>query len=106
MRGELDFEQSLARRVALLRGLEVSVMERVAARLRLTEGAERLAGALKRFGYKTAIISGGFAFFGRHLQQKLGIDYVRTNDLEVEGGRLTGRVKGEVINAARKAEVL
>lgn len=106
MRGEVDFEQSLTRRVALLRGLDVSVMERIAGRLRLTEGAERLAGALKRFGFKTAIISGGFTYFGQHVQQKLGIDYVRTNDLETEAGKLTGRVKGEIINAGRKAELL
>ena len=81
-------------------------MQRVAQRLRLTEGAERLAAALKRFGYKTAILSGGFNYFGRHLQQRLGIDYVRTNDLEVENGRLTGRVKGEIVDAQRKAELL
>jgi phosphoserine phosphatase len=72
----------------------------------MTEGAERLIAALKSFGYKTAIISGGFAYFGHHLQRRLGIDYVRTNDLEIVGGVLTGRVKGEIINAQRKAELL
>jgi phosphoserine phosphatase len=106
MRGELDFDQSLTRRVALLKGLPESVLQRVAERLNLTEGAERLLSALKSFGYKTAIISGGFAYFGRHLQQKLGIDYVRTNDLEIENGVLTGRVRGEIINARRKAQLL
>jgi phosphoserine phosphatase len=108
MRGELDFRQSLARRVALLKGLEESVMQRVAQRLQLTEGAERLIGALKRFGYKTAILSGGFRYFGEHLRQRLGggIDHVRTNDLEVEDGRLTGRVKGEIVDAQRKADLL
>jgi phosphoserine phosphatase len=106
MRGELDFDQSLARRVALLKGLPESTLQRVAGRLNLTEGAERLLAALKSFGYKTAIISGGFAYFGRHLQEKLGIDYVRTNDLEIEQGLLTGRVKGEIINAQRKAQLL
>jgi len=107
MRGELDFRTSLAKRVALLKGLDESVMERVADRLRLTEGAERLVAALRRFGYKTAILSGGFAYFGRHLRDRLGgIDHVRTNDLEVEGGKLTGRVRGEVVDAQRKAELL
>jgi phosphoserine phosphatase len=106
MRGEIDFDQSLVRRVALLKGLPESTMARVAARLNLTEGAERLISALKSFGYKTAIISGGFAYFGRYLQQRLGIDHVRTNDLEIDNGVLTGRVKGEIINAQRKAQLL
>src|SRR4051812_23011710 len=106
MRGEVDFDTSLTRRVALLKGLPEATLARVAERLNLTEGAERLIAALKSFGYKTAIISGGFAYFGHHLRRKLGIDYVRTNDLEVEGGRLTGRVKGEIINAQRKAQLL
>lgn len=106
MRGEIDFDQSLTRRVALLKGLPEGTLERVAQRLNLTEGAQRLLAALKSFGYKTAIISGGFLYFGRHLQKQLGIDYVRTNDLEVENGLLTGRVKGEIINAQRKAQLL
>jgi phosphoserine phosphatase len=106
MRGQVDFNKSLTRRVALLKGLPEATLAKVAERLNLTEGAERLIGALKSFGYKTAIISGGFAFFGRHLQKKLGIDYVRTNDLEIERGVLTGRVKGEIVNAQRKAQVL
>jgi phosphoserine phosphatase len=106
MRGELDFNASLTRRVALLKGLPESTLQRVAERLNLTEGAQRLLAALKSFGYKTAIISGGFAYFGQHLQRKLGIDYVRTNDLEIENGRLTGKVRGEIINAKRKAELL
>jgi phosphoserine phosphatase len=106
MRGELDFETSLARRVALLKGLDVTVLKKVADQLRLTEGAERLIEALRRFGFKTAIISGGFAFFGNHLRDRLKIDYVRTNDLETEAGKLTGRVKGQIIDAARKAQLL
>jgi phosphoserine phosphatase len=106
MRGQVDFNESLTRRVALLKGLPEATLAKVAGRLNLTEGAERLIGALKSFGYKTAIISGGFAFFGRHLQQKLGIDYVRTNDLEIAGGMMTGRVKGEIVNAQRKAQIL
>jgi phosphoserine phosphatase len=106
MRGELDFDQSLTQRVALLKGLPESTLHRVAQRLNLTEGAHRLLTALKSFGYKTAIISGGFAYFGQHLQRQLGIDHVRTNDLEIENGQLTGRVKGEIINARRKAQLL
>jgi phosphoserine phosphatase len=107
MRGELDFNQSLVKRVALLKGLPVSTLHAVAQRLNLTEGAERLLTALKSFGYKTAILSGGFAFFARHLQARLGIDHIRTNDLDVDDtGHLTGRVKGEIINAQRKADLL
>jgi phosphoserine phosphatase len=106
MRGQIDFNESLTRRVALLKGLSESTLAKVADRLNLTEGAERLLEALTSFGYKTAIISGGFAFFGRHLQKKLGIDYVRTNDLEIEGGVMTGRVRGEIVNAQRKADIL
>lgn len=106
MRGEIDFDESLTRRVALLKGLQESAMKRIATNLRLTEGAERLLAALKAFGYKTAILSGGFSYFGQYLKQKLGVDYVFTNDLEIEAGKLTGRVKGEIINAARKAELL
>ncbi|HEX4792553.1 MAG TPA: phosphoserine phosphatase SerB [Humisphaera sp.] len=106
MRGELDFDQSLTQRVALLKGLPESTLARVADRLTFTEGAERLMSALKSFGYKTAIISGGFSYFGKRLQDRLGIDFVRTNDLEIAGGALTGRVKGQIINAQRKAQLL
>jgi phosphoserine phosphatase len=106
MRGEIDFDESLRRRVALLKGLDENRMSHIAERLRLTEGAQRLMTALRTFGYKTAIISGGFSFFGRHLQQRLNVDYVYTNDLEIENGKLTGRVKGEIVNAAKKAEIL
>jgi phosphoserine phosphatase len=106
MRGTLDFRESLSRRVALLKGLDQSVLQRVADRLQLTEGTQRLLKALKQFGFKTAILSGGFAFFGRHLQQRLGIDFVRTNDLEIEAGKLTGRLKGPLVDARGKADAL
>lgn len=106
MRGELNFDQSLTERVKLLKGLDVARMDKVAERLELTEGAEVLLGALKRFGFKTAILSGGFAYFGKIIQQKLGIDYVYTNDLEIEDGKLTGNVKGQIVNAQRKADLL
>jgi phosphoserine phosphatase len=106
MRGDIDFRESLIRRVGLLKGLDASLMQRVADRLQLTEGAERLVRALKQFGFKTAILSGGFAFFGKHLQKRLGIDYVRANDLETEDGKLTGRVKGTIVDAQGKADFL
>jgi phosphoserine phosphatase len=93
-------------RVALLKGLDVTVLGNVAERLELTEGAERLISALRNFGYKTAIISGGFSYFGKYLQARLGIDYVRTNDLEMEDGKLTGRLRGDIVDANRKAQLL
>ncbi|HLL91149.1 MAG TPA: phosphoserine phosphatase SerB [Tepidisphaeraceae bacterium] len=106
MRGEIDFDTSLQKRVATLRGLSESTLASVAARLQLTEGAERLVSTLNRLGYKTAILSGGFTYFGRYLQQKLAIDHVCANELEVVGGKLTGRVVGPVVNAQRKADLL
>lgn len=106
MRGELDFKQSFARRMALLKGLDETVLADIAANLRLTEGAEKLISSLKKLGYKTAILSGGFQYFGEYLQRRLGIDYIYANQLEIENGKVTGRVKGEVIDGARKAELL
>lgn len=106
MRGEIDFKESLRRRVASLEGLDESVLEEIARTLPLTEGAERLISTLKGLGYKIAILSGGFTYFGKYLQQRLGVDYVHANDLEIENGRMTGRVKGEIVDGARKAELL
>lgn len=106
MQGEIDFNQSLRRRVSLLEGLDASVLEEVAQHLSLTEGAERLIRTLKSFGYKTAILSGGFGYFGRHLQQRLGVDYVYANELEVVDGKVTGKVLGEVVDGDRKAMLL
>lgn len=106
MRGELDFKESFARRLALLKGLDESVLAGIAERLPVTEGAERLISTLRRLGYKTAILSGGFNYFGRYLQNKLGIDYVYANELEVVDGKVTGRVSGVVVDGARKAELL
>lgn len=106
MRGELDFTASFKARVALLKGLDEGVLAEIATSLRLNEGAERLIGTLKRLGYKTAILSGGFNYFGRHLQRRLGIDYVHANELEIEGGRVTGNVVGDVVDGKRKAELL
>lgn len=106
MRGELDFKASFARRMALLQGLDAGVLDEIAAHLRLTEGAENLMKTLRKLGYKTAILSGGFSYFGRYVQSKLGIDYVFANELEIVDGKVTGRVIGQVIDGQRKAELL
>ena len=106
MAGELDFTESFTARVALLRGLDESVLSTIATKLPITEGAERLVSTLKHLGYKTAIISGGFKYFGQHLQQQLGIDYVYANELEIVDGKVTGNVTGTVVDGARKAELL
>ncbi len=106
MRGELDFTASFRARVALLKGLDENVLEEIATRLRLNEGAERLVTTLKKMGYKTAILSGGFNYFGQYLQQKLGIDYVFANELEIRDGKVTGDVVGHVVDGQRKAALL
>jgi phosphoserine phosphatase len=106
MHGELDFRESLRLRVSFLQGLDEAALTRVAARLSLNEGAETLIRTLQKLGYKTAILSGGFCFFGKMLQQKLGIDYVHANTLEIVEGKLTGRVLGEIVDGARKAQLL
>ena len=106
MRGEFDFKESLRRRLALLKGLDAAVLEDVAATLPLTEGAQRLISNLKRLGFKIAIISGGFTYFGERLKKLLGVDYVYANRLEVKDGRLTGKVTGAIVDGARKAELL
>ncbi len=106
MRGELDFTESLSRRVGLLKGLDESVLEVVASQLKMTEGAETLIKTLQGLGYKTAILSGGFTYFARNLQQRLGIDYVHANELEIVDGKVTGEVTGTVVDGKRKAELL
>ncbi|WP_289083653.1 phosphoserine phosphatase SerB [uncultured Spongiibacter sp.] len=106
MRGEIDFKESFAARVALLKGLDESVLEGIAESLPITEGAERLVSTLKKLGYKTAILSGGFTYFGHYLQKRLGIDYVYANELAIEEGRVTGEVSGVVVDGQRKAELL
>ncbi len=106
MRGELDFKQSLEKRVSLLKGLPVEVLEEVASTLPLNDGAEKLIKNLKVLGYKIAIISGGFTYFGNYLKKKLGIDYVFANELEIRDGVLTGKVVGEIIDGKKKAEIL
>ncbi|AMB87402.1 phosphoserine phosphatase [Pseudomonas agarici] len=106
MAGELDFRASFKERLALLKGLDVSVLDSIGASLRLTEGAETLFAELKRLGYKTAILSGGFTYFARQLQAKLGIDYVFANELEVVDGKCTGVAIEPIVDAQRKADLL
>jgi phosphoserine phosphatase len=106
MRGELDFKESFVQRVSLLKGLDESVMKEIANELPLTEGAERLFKTLKKYGYRTAILSGGFNYFGNFLKNKLGIDYVFANELEIVDGKLTGRHVGDIVDGAKKAELL
>ncbi len=106
MRGELDFRASFKERLALLQGLDVKVLDEIGASLRLTEGAETLFAELKRLGYKTAILSGGFTYFARQLQAKLGIDYIFANELEVVDGKCTGNAIEPIVDAQRKADLL
>ena len=106
MEGKIDFKESLIQRVALLKGVEEDVLAFVAKNLALTEGAERVVGKLKQLGYKIGIISGGFEYFGKYLQKKLGLDYAFTNFLEIENGKLTGKIKGDIIDGQKKAEIL
>ena len=106
MLGEMEYDQSLRERVALLKGLDQSVLQGLADNLPLTDGAETLLRVLKRLGYRTAILSGGFSVAAEALQKRLGIDFAWSNTLEIEGGKLTGRVLGQIVNAQRKAELL
>jgi len=106
MRGELDFRASFKERMALLKGLDVGVLDEIGASLRLTEGAETLFAELKRLGYKTAILSGGFSYFAKQVQARLGIDYVFANELEVVDGKVTGVAVEPIVDAQRKADLL
>ena len=106
MRGDIDFSESFKQRIALLKGLDESILKEVAENLPLTEGAERLFRILKKYGYRTAILSGGFTYFGNYLKNKLGIDYVFANELEIKYGKLSGRHIGDIIDGEKKAELL
>jgi len=106
MRGEIDFVGSFTRRLGLLKGLKADTLRGIASRLQLNEGAEELISTLKKLGYKTAILSGGFEYFGRDIKEKLGMDYLFANQLEIENGEVTGRVTGTVVDGQRKAELL
>lgn len=106
MQGEIPFNESYQRRLATLKGLDESVLQQIANDLPITEGAERLIQNLKRMGYKVGILSGGFNYFANHLKQKLGLDYISANELDIVDGKLTGLVKGDIVNGEKKAELL
>lgn len=106
MRDEIDFRESFRKRVALLKGLDESVMQDIAEHLPMTEGVERLMFVLKKYGYKIAILSGGFTYFGNYLKERFGLDYVYANELEIKDGKLTGNYVGEIVDGTRKAALL
>ena len=106
MRGDMDFEESFRQRLALIRGLDSTALKSVAKRLKLNEGAQYLLTRLNQLGFKTAIVSGGFDYFARYLQSILGVDYIFANELEIEKGLVTGRIKGPIIDGQRKAKLL
>ena len=106
MRGEIDFSESFRQRMALLEGMDESVLKEIAESLPITEGAARLISHLRHFGYKVAILSGGFTYFANYLKEKLGIDYVYANQLDFKNGKLTGKVKGDIIDGQMKAKLL
>jgi phosphoserine phosphatase len=106
MRGEIDFKQSFARRVSLLKGLPEDRVLELIGKIPMVQGAERLIRTLKLLGYKTAILSGGFTFFARYLQQRLGIDYIHANELEIVDRVVSGQVSGTIVDGARKAQLL
>ncbi|MBL4781649.1 MAG: phosphoserine phosphatase SerB [Porticoccaceae bacterium] len=106
MAGDIDFQTSFKERVALLKGLDANVLDKVAARLQLTEGAEYLMSTLKSLGYKTAILSGGFTYFAEGIRQRLGIDYMYANELDIQDGVVSGEVSGQIVDGPRKAELL
>lgn len=106
MRGEIDFSESLRTRVSLLKGLRIKSLESIAKTVQLTKGSEELIAALKEMGFKVALISGGFTYFTDILKRRLGFDYAFGNELEIRGGKLTGRIKGKIIDAHRKAQIM
>ncbi|HOH74420.1 MAG: phosphoserine phosphatase SerB [Paludibacteraceae bacterium] len=106
MRGEIDFNESFIKRVALLKGLDESVMEEIAQNLPIMDGAKRLMTILKKYGFKIAILSGGFTYFGNALKKQFDVDYVYANELEIVNGKLTGKHLGEIVDGKRKAELL
>ncbi len=106
MRGEMDFKRALEERVKLLKGLPVEVLEKIYRNIKLTEGAKELIQALKRAGYKVAVVSGGFTYFTDRLKEELNLDYAFGNELEIKDGKLTGRIKGRIIDAKEKARII
>ena len=106
MRGEIDFSESFKKRVSLLEGLDESVLQEIAENLPIMDGADRLMHILKKCGYKIAILSGGFTFFGKYLKKRFGVDYLYANELEIKDGKLTGKHLGDIVDGNRKAELL
>ena len=106
MQGKIDFSESFRQRMALLEGMDESVLKEIAESLPITEGAARLISHLRHFGYKVAILSGGFTYFANYLKEKLGVDYVYANHLDFENGKLTGKVKGDIVDGQMKAKLL
>ena len=106
MQGNIDFSESFRQRMALLEGMDESVLKEIAESLPITEGAARLISHLRHFGYKVAILSGGFTYFANYLKEKLGVDYVYANQLDFENGKLTGKVKGDIVDGQMKAKLL
>ena len=106
MQGELDFKESFTQRIALLKGLDEKILKQIAEKLPITEGTERLFKTLKKYGFKTAILSGGFTYFRKYLQTRFDIDYVFANEMEIKDGKLTGNYVGEIVDGQKKAELL
>lgn len=106
MRGEIDFAESFKQRIGLLKGLDESVLQKVADNLPITEGLDKLIRVLKKIGFKIAILSGGFTYFGERLKEKYNLDYMYANELEIKNGKLTGKHVGDIVDAKRKAELL
>ena len=106
MAGEIDFKESFRQRARLLRGMPRAFLQEVAESVKLNDGAHRLIKALKHFGYRTAVISGGFQYVGEYLAKDLGIDYIYANTLEIVDGKMTGEVMGDIVDAETKARIL
>ncbi len=106
MRGDIDFEESLTQRVALLKGLKVEELEKIRKEMKLSEGAEDLVDTLKRLGFKLGLVSGGFDYFSDYLKEKLGLDFSYANQLEIKNGALTGKVTGKIVDNTYKAKIV
>ena len=106
MRGEIDFTESFKQRIALLKGLDENILEDIAHHLPIMDGAERLISILKKIGFKIAILSGGFTYYGNYLKKLFDVDYVYANELEIKDGKLTGNYVGDIVDGKRKAELL
>jgi phosphoserine phosphatase len=105
-RGDIDFEEALIQRVALLKGLKVEELEKIRNEMKLSEGAEDLVETLKRLGYKLGLVSGGFDYFSDFLREKLGLDFSYANQLEIKNGALTGKVLGKIVDNTYKAKIV